>query len=151
VLLIVVAVKRSAPLIFGFWTPESSGLTAAVGSEVVWVLVKVKPWISPVGNERVTEALWQTRKVRLQVEGNGSLYCTVPASTSIVNGGFVGVVKIGFVDEGVNVERVTVVGQEEDGRKGEKLPVDRIRSMGVDGVESNTFGPSEAIKGCTER
>ena len=91
------------------------------------------------------------------MEGNGSLYCTVPASTSAVNGGFVGVVKvgpvvkIGFVGKGANVERVTFVGQEEDVRKAEKLPLDRIRSMGVDWVESNTFGPSEAIKGCTER
>ena len=61
------------------------------------------------------------------------------------------VVKIEFVGKGENVEKVTFVGQEEDVRKAEKLPLDRIRSMGVDWVESNTFGPSEAIKGCTER
>jgi hypothetical protein len=38
--LIVPALKRSALLIFGFCTAEISGLTAAIGSEVVWVLVR---------------------------------------------------------------------------------------------------------------
>src|SRR6266849_4209408 len=82
--LIVPAVKRSAPLIFGFCTGEISGLTVAVGSEVVWLLVKLMLWVVPPGTGTSTEVPWQTRKVRLQVVGNGSLYCTVPASTSVV-------------------------------------------------------------------
>jgi hypothetical protein len=145
--LIVPAVKRSAPLIFGFCTGEISGWTVAVGSEVVWLLVKVIPWVVPPGTGTATEALWQTRKVRLQVAGNGSLYCTVPASTSVVKGGFVDVVNGGFVD---NVATVEFVGQEEDVRKAEKFPPVHIRSMGSDGFVGDTFGPSEAIKGCTE-
>jgi hypothetical protein len=87
--------------------------------------------------------------------GNGSLYCTVPASTSVINGGFVEGVNGGFV-EGVNggfadrVATVEFVGQEEDVRKREKFPPVHIRSMGSDGFVGDTFGPSEAIKGCTE-
>src|SRR5438309_9902535 len=80
------AVKRSAPLIFGFRTAEISGLTAAVGGEVVWVFVRVMPWVEPPGTGTGTEALWQTRKMRLQAAGYGSLYVTVPASTSVVKG-----------------------------------------------------------------
>ena len=49
------------------------------------------PLSIPAGWDRppaAAEALWQTRKVRLHVVGNGSLYCTLPASTSVVKGGF---------------------------------------------------------------
>ena len=120
--LIVPAVKRSAPLIFGFRTGESSGWTVAVGSEVVWLLVKLMPWVVPPGTGTATEALWQTRKVRLQVVGNGSLYCTVPASTSVVKGGFI-------EQEGdVKVEMMYALVQ--------------MRSIGF---ESDTFGPSAAM------
>jgi hypothetical protein len=143
-------VKRSAPLIFGFCTGESSGWTVVVGSEVVWLLVKLMLWVVPPGTGTATEALWQTRKVRLQVVGNGSLYCTVPASTSVSNGGFVDVVKGGFVDKGGNVVKVELVGHEEDASKNEKFPPVHIRSMGIDGFVGDTFGPSEAMKGCTE-
>src|SRR5258708_23707769 len=94
---IVPAVKRSAPLIFGFCTGEISGWTVAVGSEVVWLLVKLMLWVVPPGTGTATEALWQTRNVRRQVVGNGSLYWTVPASTSVVKGGFVK--KGGFVEQ----------------------------------------------------
>src|SRR5207248_1507155 len=118
------------------------------GREVVWLLVKLMPWVVPPGTGTATEALWQTRKVRLQAGGNGSLYCTVPASTSVVNGGFVDVVNGGFVDKVATV--VEFVGQEEGVRKREKFPLVHIRSMGIDGFEGDTFGPSEAIKGCTE-
>lgn len=41
--LIVAALKRSAPLIFGFCTAEINGLTVEVGTEVVWV------WMVPDG------------------------------------------------------------------------------------------------------
>jgi hypothetical protein len=76
-----------------------------------------------------TEAVWQIRKVRLHAEGNGSLYCTVPASTSVVKGGFV---------EGV--------------RKREKLPLVRpppvqfplVQRRSI-GFELDTFGPSAEI------
>jgi hypothetical protein len=148
--LIVLAVKRSVPLIFGFCTGEISGWTVAVGTEVVWLLVKLMLWVVPPGTGTATEALWQTRKVRLQAGGNGSLYCTVPASTSVVNGGFVDVVNGGFVDKGGNVATVEFVGQEEDVRKAEKFWPVHIRSMGTGGFVGETFGPSEAIKGCTE-
>src|SRR5450756_88123 len=89
VLLTVLAVKRSVPLIFGLRTPESSGLTVPDGSAVVWLLLKsmLWGWLVP-GTGTLTEALWHTRKMRLQVAGNGSLYCTLPASTSLVKGGF---------------------------------------------------------------
>ena len=119
--MIVLAVKRSAPLIFGFCTCEISGLTVAVGSEVVWLSVKLMLWVVPPGTGTATEALWQTRKVRLQVVGNGSLYCTVPASTSVVKGGF---------------------AEQEGVRKAEKFPLVQIRSIGF---EPNMFGPSAAI------
>jgi hypothetical protein len=62
----------------------------------------------------------------------------------------VDVVNGGLVDKGGNVATVEFVGQEEDVRNLEKLPLVQIRSMGIDGFEGDTFGPSEAIKGCTE-
>jgi hypothetical protein len=98
------------------------------------------PWVVPPGTGTATEALWQTRKVRLQVVGNGSLYCTVPASTSVVKGGLGTVVNGGFVDKVATV--IEFVGQEEDVSKAEKLPLVRIRSIGF---ESDTFGPSAEI------
>ena len=120
--LIVPAVKRSAPLIFGFCTGEISGWTVAVGSEVVWLLVKLMPWMVPPGTGTATEALWQTRKVRLQAGGNGSLYCTVPASTSVVKGGF--------------------IEQEGDVKAETMYALVQMRSIGF---ESDTFGPSAAM------
>ena len=73
----------------GFCTGETSGLTAVVGSEVVWLLSRVMLWELPPDTGIGTDAVWHTRKVRLQAFGNGSLYPTVPASTSVVKGGFV--------------------------------------------------------------
>ena len=54
------------------------------------------------------------------------------------------------MDKVGNVVKVELVGQEEDARKAEKFPAVHIRSMGIDGVVGDKFGPSEAIKGCTE-
>ena len=126
VLLIVLAVKRSAPLIFGFRTGEMSGLTVAVGSEVVWVLIKSMLWVVPPGTGTSTEALWHTRKVRLQAAGNGSLYCTVPTSTSVVKGGF--------------------PKQLPERKRGEgTLALVQMRSIGTAEFEGDTFGPSAGI------
>jgi hypothetical protein len=133
VLLMVLAVKRSALLIFGFCTGEISGLTVAVGSEVVWLLVNSMLWVVPPGIGTATVALWQTRKVRLQLVGNGSLYCTVPASTSVV--------KVVFVEKGGFAEK-----------QGGKLKMlFGLVQMRLIGFEIDTFGPPAEIWGSTER
>ena len=127
VLLIVLAVKRSVPLIFGFCTGEMSGLTVAVGSAVVCVLTRLMFWILPPGTGTEIEALWHTRKVRLQAVGNGSLYCTVPASTSVVKGGFKS------AEQGTELEMIKI------------FALVKMRSIGIDGFEGDTFGPSAAM------
>ena len=124
VLLMVLAVKRSAPLIFGFCTGEMSGLTVAVGSAVVCVLTRLMLWVVlPPGTGTATEAVWHTRKVRLQAEGNGSPYRTVPASTSVVKGGFV----------------------EHEGEIKSKKPLELFVQMRSIGFELDTFGPAAAM------
>ena len=129
----VLAVKRSVPLIFGFCTGEMSGLTVAVGSAVVCVLIRLMLWVVlPPGIGTATEAVWHTRKVRLQVEGNGSLYRTVPASTSVVKGGF--------------VEHAGGIG-EIKARK----PIEFFVQMRSIGVGGGTFGASAETYGSTER
>jgi hypothetical protein len=95
-------------------------------------------WVVPPGTGTFTEALWQTRKVRLQVVGNGSLYCTVPASTSVVKGGFVK--KGGFVVQGELKSELKI-----------EIPLFALVQMRSIGFESDTFGPSAEIYGSTER
>ena len=92
-------------------------------------MVKLMLWVVPPGTGTATEALWQTRKVRLHVVGNGSLYCTVPASTSVVKGGFLE--KIGFVEQ-------------EGELKIEILLFASVQMRSI-GFESDTFGPSAEI------